>query len=226
MQSSGRLLVIGTFAVGLLMAGGAWWYNYSQTRRAADFWGAGDAMLLIGGPRVELLTLEPPAAAPGNASASPPPEGQAEEGHGQEGHAQEGGAREGHAQDGQAQERQAQEGHAREGLIAGRRPARAFELTGKPGLVHMRHALTYDANFDWAGATQEQLPARPDWSYALRFTGPRGALVVLAPADFTRIGRVADGGGAVDVVPCPQLGPVLLKYLQQPDVGALPADPR
>lgn len=211
MQSSGRLLVIGTFAVGLLMASGAWWYNYSQTRRAAGFWGAGDAMLLIAGPRVELLTLGPPPAEPGADSPAQPPKEAGQDGP---------------VPEDPAQEDPAQDGPVQEGLVAGRETSAAFELTGKPGLVHMRHALTYDANFDWAATHQQPLPAHPEWSYALRFTGPRGALVVLAPADFTRIGRVSEGGGAIDVVPCPRLGPVLRKYLEQPDVGALPADPR
>src|SRR5262245_10461703 len=101
MQVSGKLLILITLAIGLTMAGGAWYYNYNQSRLTAQFWGARDAALLVGGDKVELLEL-----------ADPPADGSLPTGGGD--------------------------------VLAGRAAMRTVDLTGKPGLVHLRYALTYD----------------------------------------------------------------------------------
>src|SRR3954465_13911206 len=56
MQVSGRLIILVTVGFGFLMAGGAWWYRYQESQRAAAFWGE-DVGLLTTAPKVELLEL-------------------------------------------------------------------------------------------------------------------------------------------------------------------------
>lgn len=57
MQVSGRLLILLTLTLALAMSGGAWWYHYQESRRAAEFWGRTDAKLLTTAPTVEFLEL-------------------------------------------------------------------------------------------------------------------------------------------------------------------------
>ena len=160
MQVSGRLLVLVTFAISVAMAGGAWWYNYQQSRRAAEFWGA-EGGLLVASEKLTLVELGEPTDA-----------------------------------------RRA---------IAGRAVVRETELAHKPGLVHLRHALAYDANFQWSERRSEPL-AQSSWAYALRFAADERQLLILFSRDFTRLGNV-EPEGVVQVLPCPALGPVVLEYL-------------
>lgn len=175
MQVSGKILVLSTFAIGFVMASGAWWYNYQQSYRTADFWrGGGAAALIVGGPEVTLLEL-------GDASAEGP---------------------------------------------LGRKVIRQFDLTAKPGLAHLRHALTYDANFEWNQrrndrfGTSDDWPhkirfAKDDWPYALKFARGDRDVLVLFSRTFEELGREidSDAGPKVEVLPCPRLGPVIIKYL-------------
>jgi hypothetical protein len=163
MSVAGKSIVLGTFAVGFLMAGGAWWYHYAESRRAAKFWGADGAALLVGSAQVTLVELGAPS----------------DEG------------------------------------VAGRAAKQEFDLTEKKGLVHLRHALTYDANFEWEARGRQSLAEGAGWTFAMRFTKDGRELVVLFTRDFTRLGRVldADGVAEVDVLPCPRLGPVIVKYM-------------
>ncbi len=57
MQVSGRLLIVVTVGLALVMSGGAWWYHYQESRRAAAFWGVTGARLLTMAPTVEFLEL-------------------------------------------------------------------------------------------------------------------------------------------------------------------------
>jgi hypothetical protein len=57
MQVSGRVIIVAVLALALAMAGGAWWYQYQGSRRAAAFWGREAATLLIASPTVEFLEL-------------------------------------------------------------------------------------------------------------------------------------------------------------------------
>ena len=130
---SGKLLVLATFAIGFALAAGAWWYNYQQSYRTAEFW-RGAAALLVGGNEVTLFEL-------------------------------------GHSGD---------SGNSGDSGPAGRKVVRKFVLTDKPGLVHLRHSLTYDGNFSWDHRRTEQFgggddwPRNPEfsadeWPYALQF---------------------------------------------------------
>jgi hypothetical protein len=172
MQVSGRLLVLATFAIGIAMAAGAWWYNYRQSYRAAEFWGARDAALIVGSDRVELLRISFLPTDPADQTS------------------------------------------------ALHRVESTVDLTGKPGLVHLRHALTYDANYDWDHRGQEQVGHR-DWGFAVRFSQNGTSLNVLFAPDFTALGRLDKVSGLIEVLPCPRLGPAMLDYLKQPDVRAL-----
>jgi hypothetical protein len=170
MQVSGRLLVLSTFAIGLTMAVGAWWYNRSQSMRAAQFWGKQDAQLIVGAETVELLTLI--------------------------------AADEAAADDYQPR-------------VAGRAIASRFDLSKQRGLVHLRHALTFDDNFTWDALDRDA--SAEGWRRALRFAQGNRELVVLFPEDFGRLGRIA-ADDRIEALPCPRLGPSITEYLGR--VGA------
>jgi hypothetical protein len=65
---------------------------------------------------------------------------------------------------------------------------------------------------------RESVGDSPTWRYALRFSQGDDRLDVLLAGDFGRLGNVDADGAHVEVVPCPRLAPVLLRYLT--DVGA------
>jgi len=200
MQVSGKILVLTTFAIGFAMAGGAWWYNYQQSRLTAVFWGPQNAVLIVGSDKVELLELdepfdpaEEPESEPASAAAADSDD-----------------------------EADAPADETKE-LLAGRRVLRTVDITTKPGVIHLRHALTYDDNFNWGDEQNEPLVGDSDWKYALRFTKGEQATVVLFTANFTRLGRLDEAKREVAILPCPRLGPVYVTYLSMKDVGALPA---
>ncbi len=55
-QVSGRLIILLVVGIGVVMAAGAWWYRWQESRRAAAFWGD-EVGLLTNAPQVELLEL-------------------------------------------------------------------------------------------------------------------------------------------------------------------------
>lgn len=59
MRSSGKLVVLSIFAIALLMAAFAWWWNRQQGRQALEFWGKDSALAIRDGQKVELLRLRP-----------------------------------------------------------------------------------------------------------------------------------------------------------------------
>ncbi len=59
MRSSGKLVVLSIFAIALLMAAFAWWWNRQAGRRALEFWGKDSALAIRDGQKVELLRLRP-----------------------------------------------------------------------------------------------------------------------------------------------------------------------
>jgi hypothetical protein len=202
MQVSGKILVLTTFAIGFAMAGGAWWYNYQQSRLTAAFWGPQDAVLIVGGQKVEFLELDEPF----DPAEEPEPTADAPAGSLDD-------------------EADAPADETKE-LLAGRKVLRTIDITAKPGVVHLRHALTFDDNFSWGEEQSEPLIGDSDWKYALRFTRGEQAAIVLFTADFTLLGRLNEQERDVAVLPCPRLGPVFVTYLSMKDVGALPATVR
>ncbi len=101
--------------------------------------------------------------------------------------------------------------------IAGRVVEREVDLTGKQGLVHLRHVFTQDSNFQWEGRTREPVDAANDWGYAVRFGEGDLETVVLFRSDFERIGKL--DGEEVDALPSPRIAKAVRQYLG--DVGAL-----
>jgi hypothetical protein len=101
--------------------------------------------------------------------------------------------------------------------IAGRLIEREVDLSGKPGLIHLRHVFTQDSNFDWAGRTREPVTADGDWAYAVRFGEGDLETVVLFRRDFQRIGKL--DGAEVDTLPATRIAKPVMQYLG--DVGAL-----
>jgi hypothetical protein len=59
MRNSGKLLILAMFLVAFVAASASWWFRYSATHRAAQFWGPEGARLIRDAPRVELVTLRP-----------------------------------------------------------------------------------------------------------------------------------------------------------------------
>jgi hypothetical protein len=56
-QISGKLIIIGILAVGLVAAGASWWFRYVATHRAAQFWGPEGVRLIRDAPTVYLIKL-------------------------------------------------------------------------------------------------------------------------------------------------------------------------
>lgn len=57
MPQSGKLLVIGFFLVGFILAGGAILYHFNKTRWAMGFWGTENARLIVRAPEVDLFRV-------------------------------------------------------------------------------------------------------------------------------------------------------------------------
>lgn len=76
--------------------------------------------------------------------------------------------------------------------IAGRPVLWKRDVSGAPGLVHLRHALTQDRNYRWSEVRADG-PA-PTWSLAIRFGQGGDALTILFDRDFAYIGRLGPDG--------------------------------
>jgi hypothetical protein len=55
-EKSGKRLILGVIAIGLVAAAASWWFRYSATHRAAQFWGPQAAKLIRDAPHVILRT--------------------------------------------------------------------------------------------------------------------------------------------------------------------------
>jgi hypothetical protein len=104
--------------------------------------------------------------------------------------------------------------------IAGRIVESKIDLSGKPGLIHLRHVFTQDSNFQWEGRTREPVGAESDWAYAVRFGEGDLETLVLFRRDFERIGNL--DGEEVDTLPAPRIAKPVTQYLK--DIGALNLD--
>jgi len=102
--------------------------------------------------------------------------------------------------------------------VAGRPVRDKFDLTEKRGLIHLRYALTQDANFSWDQAKRVPAGDGPAWRYALEFAQGEARLVAAFTADFAQLGKPTHDGALVDVLPCPRLAPAIDRYLRE--VGA------
>ncbi len=71
-EKSGKRLILGVLAIGLAAAAASWWFRYSSTRRAAQFWGPQAAELLRDAPHVTLRSDAPSADGAGGDEADVP----------------------------------------------------------------------------------------------------------------------------------------------------------
>ena len=95
------------------------------------------------------------------------------------------------------------------------------DLSGKPGLVHLRFVFTQDANFRWDQRDFKQL-GQPglDFKYALRFVEGDEQLVIMLGENFDVIG--AFDGKYIQVIPAPRLAGPVRQYLV--DIGVVKGD--
>jgi hypothetical protein len=58
MPSSGKLVIVGILTIALASAAASWWFRYSATHRAAEFWGPEVSHLIRDAPIVRLCRLK------------------------------------------------------------------------------------------------------------------------------------------------------------------------
>lgn len=54
---SGKWVILAILAVALAAAGGSWWFRYTATHRAVEFWGPQAARLIRDAPRVDFFSI-------------------------------------------------------------------------------------------------------------------------------------------------------------------------
>lgn len=59
MRSSGKLLILAMLAIGLASAGASWWFRYTATHRAAQFWGPEASRLIRDADAILLCRVQP-----------------------------------------------------------------------------------------------------------------------------------------------------------------------
>ncbi|MBX3431762.1 MAG: hypothetical protein KF847_00290 [Pirellulales bacterium] len=101
------------------------------------------------------------------------------------------------------------------GLLEGDAVAHV-DLAEAKGLIHLRHALTQDGNYDWDAPAVD---GAPRWGLALRFSNFEAVAWVLLSDDLAVLGKPAADGSSVSTLPCPKMAPVLREYFE--DVGVL-----
>ena len=76
-EKSGKRLILGVLVIGLAAAAASWWFRYSATHRAAQFWGPQAVELIRDAPLVTLRSDDPtiegnnPADLPRDISSAP-----------------------------------------------------------------------------------------------------------------------------------------------------------
>ncbi|MEQ8211812.1 MAG: hypothetical protein RH917_18590 [Lacipirellulaceae bacterium] len=87
-------------------------------------------------------------------------------------------------------------------------------LTGKPGMVHFRNALTLDRYFDWTRLESVPLAESQErWQQALVFSGGEKQLTILLDEGYQNWGRLGEDGETVDVVPAVNLDRMTREYI-------------
>jgi hypothetical protein len=69
-NASGKFVIIGILIAAAAAAGTAWWFRYSATREATEFWGPDAAAMIRDAPHVALIALEPGKDSPQDLSTS------------------------------------------------------------------------------------------------------------------------------------------------------------
>lgn len=62
------------------------------------------------------------------------------------------------------------------------------EVSGAPGFLNARHALTLDPSFDWGA---DPAGCQPQWEHAIRFSSPAGQVTILVDFHCQRLRQAA-----------------------------------
>jgi len=95
------------------------------------------------------------------------------------------------------------------------------DLTNARGMVHLRHSLMTDRNYDWQSVSVDN--AR-QWQWCLGFYGERGNVLVLLDREFITVGKVRKGGEEVSTVSCQAMSETLQEYFRS--IGVFSASTR
>ncbi len=79
------------------------------------------------------------------------------------------------------------------------------DVTNVPGMVHLRHSLLTDSNYDWSAKVEE-----PVWGRCLQFSEADQEAGLLFTEDFTVVGLLE--GDRVRAVDCRPMAETLLEY--------------
>lgn len=153
MMNRGALTILAIFLLGASMASVAIWYQYRSGRKCLEIWGVEGANLIRHAKHVEALRLEPRPASDDDAEIN------------------------------ESRDSSGERTDPVETLTVGDLDVAILgrlDITPARGLLHARHALIVDHNFD---PQKQPTSFAPEWRYALRFhDGDREVLLVLDPA--------------------------------------------
>ena len=88
----------------------------------------------------------------------------------------------------------------------------AIDLSQARGMVHLRHALMSDRNYQWG--RQVDGTAVP-WRWCLHWSDETAHGVVLLSADFAVLGKVQPSKKHVDAISCQPMAESLRQYFQE-----------
>lgn len=91
------------------------------------------------------------------------------------------------------------------------------EITQQRGMVHFRHALMTDGNYDWAS---EPEPSKIDWRWGMKFHDEQTQALVVLAEDLATIGLVNEGH-IKKTLSCQPMAETLRDYFQ--NVNLVPA---
>lgn len=175
MNRTSKPLILGLFALCVAAAAFSWWFRFHATYHAVRFWGANGCLAIRDASQVyaiRVMELDDAAnGGPVDVIGS-----QLDS-------------------DGTAGSKIA----ARSLRDSGFQAVSWCEVSGHPGLTHLRNALLQDRSFEWQqDATMEEI----HWDRGLCFHDSvrSHTCVVLLSADFHYVGWLADGDGGNDAV--------------------------
>jgi hypothetical protein len=197
MTNRGAFAIGVMVAIGIVLATFSVFFHRSQGARCLDRWGVADANRIRHAPQIEVWKLTP-AESSNEDQSSEPPSGITDSGHSGEDQT----------------------------IVAGRKYSimQRVSLASARGLVHARHALVVDANYDWS-LPEEQLPENANYSHAILFRGTKSGASdpqqTILYFDFTRGWVTSDRGRHARLVE--KLSQAELAFLERELARATPA---